>query len=514
MASNLSEIIQNGLATTLESLLAKTVVLEQTTKAHPSDLKGQCVKVQTTFKFDKFTSNWSFYIPAYGANYILNLMMGEDSEPTEDLNDDTLDALNEVVSNICGGLSTTINGSGFEDLGSVQFSLEGNEIEKDASQFATLDNLFRFSLSLEEKEVLFFIVFDEPILPYIETITASETTQVEEVDNEEEEEVPEEAGSKEAEDIEEDTSEDETPDETISEDKIEEDTEGKKEDNEKDTKNEETEEVVSEEKPKESILKKLNFLKVDETLEPEEAKQAKLKKIIILVSALFGIVIITGVVLFLTGAFDPEAIEEPIDTNTTIKKEAVVKIKAKPIKKYIDFKITQINPKRLNKKLSLLTKYEILEEDAIEKIKAAQKEKLYKEKQARLNAFAMKNKEEALFQQLAGNKELIHKNKYTVPALESDTNNTMDKDNVVINSFVQIPTLKLNKFKSFIKKAKEVTANLSICKDENGRTQIFVGPFLDKKSRTNTLKSLSKKLKKDTKLLDLSQKDFDERCKF
>ena len=519
MASNLSEIIQNGLAGTLESLLAKQVVLEQTTKAHPSDLKGQSVKVKTAFKFEKFTSNWTFYIPALGANHVLNLMMGEDIEPSEELNDDTLDALNEVVSNICGGLSTTINGSGFEDLGSVQFSLEGNEIELDSSKDALLENLFRFALSLEGQEVLFFIEFDEPILPYIETITSSETTQVEEVDDDEvndeeqnEEELQEELNS---EDNDENNKQEEDTDELIEGDTDKEDESNSSK--AKDDKNTDTkEEAQEEDKPKESILKKLNFLKVDETLEPLEAKQVKLKKIIILVSILFAIVIITGITLFLMGTFDPEVIEEPIENNTTIKKDTIVKIKAKPIKKYIDFQMSQINSKRLNKKLSLLTKYEILEEDAIEKIKALQKEKLYKEKHARLEAFAKKNKEEALFQQHKNQDSLVHTNKYTIPGIENDNSlaKISNKNITEVNNFIQIPTLKLNKFKIFIKKAKEVTANLSICKDENGRTQIFIGPFLTKDSRTKALKTLSKKLKKDTKVLDLTQKDFEERCKF
>ena len=504
MASNLSEIIQNGLAGTLESLLTKEVILDHITKAHPSDLKGQCVKVKTSFKFDKFTSNWVFYVPALGANHILNLMMGEDTEPSEELNDDTLDALNEVVSNICGGLSTTINSSGFEDLGTVQFTLEGNEIELDATKDALTQNLFRFSLSMEDKEILFFIVFDESILPYIETITSSEITQVEELEDEDEEEDEDDL-------IEEDQEEDNDDLDELEKDEPE------KIKNDLDTKNPESTEELEKEKPKESIFKKLNFLAVDETLEPQEAKQVKLKKIIIIVSILFALVIATGVTLFFMGTFDPEVVEEPLDVNTTVKKETIVKIKTKPIKKYINFEISKINTTRLNKRLLLLTKYEILEEDAVEKIKAAQKEKLYKEKLQKLEEFAINNKEEALFKQVKNKEELIHKNKYTIPALEGEANNTsiiLNKEVTVLNSFIQIPTLKLNKFKEFIKKSKKVTANLSICKDENGRTQIFIGPFLSKDSRDNILKSLNKNLKKDTKLLDLSKKDFEEKCKF
>jgi len=229
------------------------------------------------------------------------------------------------------------------------------------------------------------------------------------------------------------------------------------------------------------------------------------------------IVILTGIILYFTGAFEPTIIEKSKDANTTtIKKDKIVAIKSKPIKKYIDFKMSQINKKRLNRKLSLLTKYEILEDDAIEKLKAIEKERLYKERQAKLELFAKRNKEEPLFEKIAKDKNIIHKNNFKKDGINTINNKSDSKDTkkIIFDSFVQIPTLKFSKFSKFIKKAKKVRANLSICKDSNGRTQIFVGPFLDKISRTNTLKTLNKKLYKDIKQLNLSKKDFDKMCKF
>ncbi len=515
MASDLSELIQNGLSGTLESLLAKKTNLDKTTKAHETNLQGQCVKVSTTFKFEKITSNWSFFIPALSATYILNLMMGENAEPSEDINNETVDALNEVVSNICGGLSTSINSSDFKDLGTVQFSLAGNE-QVDGKDYASTENLFKFAIILEEKEILFYIAFDEEIMPYIETIAASEISQAEKV-NEEESETEDEnsdENSKE-EDAKIDETENENEDEVEAEiednldandAKVDDKEELEEKTNETTTENEnlEKDDDKNNEEEKEkggkkklkisfSFLKKLNFLKVDENLSDDEKKQAKLKKIIILVGSLFGVVIFIGILLYFMGAFEPEVIEKQKDTNATKEKiNKLVKIKSVQKKKHINFQMSQINMNRLNRKLSLLTKYEILEDDIIEKRKIIEKEK-----QLKLEKFAQKNKEEPLVKSIS--KKISYKN---------------DKKQKDLNKFIQIPTLKLKNFKDFIKKAKKANANLSICKNKEGRIQVFIGPFLNKEDRDNILKTLDEKLIKDTKKLNLSKEDFEKKCSF
>ena len=510
MASDLSELIQNGLSGTLESLLAKTSTLDITNKAHPSDLKSQCVKVNAKFEFENITSIWSFFVPALGASHIFNLMMGEEIEPSEEIDDDTVDALNEVVSNICGGLSTAINGSGFEDLGSVKFSLDGNEMV-DGTEYATTDNLFKFIINIEERPIDIFIAFDDVIMEFIETIASSPITEVKEDEPQEEgteAEQPEENKEEETESSEEENKEDKDN---------EVDDENSKEENK-----EEAEGIVEDtKKSKFAFLEKLNFLKVDETLSEEEQKQTKLKKIIILVSIIFALVIIVGAVLFFTGAFDPNSSPDENSTSTDINssiapKQKKATIKTKVRKKQINFKTSQINIKRLNKRLSLLTKYEILEEDAIEQIKAKDRERLYREKQKRLEDFAGNNKEEAIFTKVTSkNGEIDRKSRYSVDGINTNKTNISDNNQVEVKGlYIQIPTLKLKQFRHLIKQAKKVSASLSICKDLNERTQIFIGPFISDKSRTKTLKNISSKLLNQTKKIELTKVEFNNSCNF
>ena len=512
MASDLSLLIEDGLSNTLASLLSKEAKLEKTIRASDNLLSNQCIKIDTTFTFDKLKSSWSFFIPALTATYILNLMMGDDSEPTEDITDDTVDALNEVVSNICGGLSTTINGSAFDDLGNVQFSVEDNK-KVEGDDFSTIANLFQFTISLDGKDIYFFIAFDETILPYIDTITAN---KAEEIVPDEEPEANEEITEA---DLEEEKNEEKEEEAKKENKEVPEEKKDVPKDDEKIDKSgkDETNDSDKEEIPKVSILQKLNFLKIDENLSPEDAKNAKLKKIIILIAGLLGIVILTSIILFFMGTFDPPPPPKPLDNNITKPKDDPnIHLNSNIKEKQITFTINKINVKRLNRKLILLTKYEILEEDAIEKLKKAEKEKQYLDRQRRLELFAKMNKEESLFNKTKSGAKVTHQNKYITEALTKDKNRTIKtiQEEIVLDSFVQIPPLKLRKFQTFIKTSKKFHANLSICKNQQGRTLIFIGPFLDDKTRDKIIKTIDKKLVKFITKITLPKEEFEKKCKF
>jgi len=409
-------------------------------------LKGECAKVDANFEFDNFASVISFFIPALSATYILNIMVNnENAKPIETINDEALDAAKEVVGNICGGFSTIINELNSEELGNTQFSLKETTKIK-GEDFATKDNLFRFVVEVDEQEIILFALFEESLVPYIGTLMKSEVTQVETPTKEE---LP-----------------------AITSNNVKKET-----------------------KPKETVKKKpkkSSSISLDEELTQEEIKRKKLKKIILIVGIVFIAIILIGIGLYFIGFFESKTYEQTKDKNITKKIDRSITIETKPRKKYINFKMSQINVKRLEQKLSLLTKYEILENDETERLKA--KEKLAREKQARLEKFAKQNKEESIFQS----------------ASLKDNNQTKS-----IKYFAQIPTLKIKKFKKFIKASQIISAHLSICKDTNNRTRVFVGPFKDKKTRNKIINILkNKKLKKEIKKLNLTSKEFDTMCNF
>ncbi len=208
--------------------------------------------------------------------------------------------------------------------------------------------------------------------------------------------------------------------------------------------------------------------------------------------------------MFFTGAFDPEVIEEvPLTKEQLIKKETTITIKTQPVKKYITFTMDQINPARINKRLKLLTKYEIIEDDALELIKAKEKERLYQEAQLKLENFAKNNKEESLSKD---GKNVFAPGKMNVAVVKPDS--------LPMQKFIQIPTLNLNKYQQLIKQSKQIKVNLSICKDSDSRTLVFLGPFSNNATRDTMLQSVPKNLTKDLIRLNLTKKEFNEKCSF
>jgi len=457
MASDLSQLIHEGLCSTINGLLTKTTTLKTITKIHEKDLENlQVLKINSTFEFNDIVSTWSYIIPAYTGSYIFNAMIGDDSEPVLEFDSDIADAMNEVVSNISGGLTTAINGSEFEDLGTSKFTTSSEGII-DASTLIDNENMYKFALDLDGTDLDIFIIFDKLILPFIETIKQSEVTKyedeveekIEEVQNQEEEKTP---------------------------------TNDEKEETKEETK------IVEEQQ--------------DDT--EDDSKNKKLKKLIIVVAGLIVTTIVAGVTMFFLGMFDPEPIV--VDQNKTkiVKTEDNIHIIKYNYTPKVNFKLSDINIDRLNKRLKILTKYDILTDKEIAKQKAEEEKRLYFiKKEKELEAFAKLNKEESL------HKKENTKEQTSLITVTPEIINNMEKKFLVMDS------LKYSGYKELIKKLNSKDARISICQNEIGKTLVYIGPFKDE----NIQKDMKKLIKNryndlEIKLVTLTQEQFNEQCDF
>ena len=177
MASDLSQIVQDELANTLEQLLSKKTEIKA---AELFDGEGcsseQCIAVETKYEFSNLTTTWKFFIPTLAATKFEYFMLGGMGDLKEHIDDEIADAVNEIVSNISGSICTSVNAQGFEDLGNVKFEVLGYEIVETAVLKATSD-LYKFELDMEGESLLVFISFEESFLPYISTITGIEAEE-------------------------------------------------------------------------------------------------------------------------------------------------------------------------------------------------------------------------------------------------------------------------------------------------------------------------------------------------
>lgn len=498
MASDLSTLTQEGLCSTLNNLLGKTAILHETTKAHPKDLENkQVLKIESTFEFDSITSTWTFLIPALTASTIFNEMLGETSEPEEKIDSDIADAISEFVSNISGGLATAINGSGFDDLKNTKFTINSNEIIQADELIDDIDNIFKFKIDLEGRELNILIFFDNVILPFIDSISKSPQSQYNEIvevetEGETEEEIPE---------AEEETSKEESH-------------------------NEKTEETTSETATNEVSIDNIENQQ-DETSQEvleDNKKNKKMKIIIITVASLLALVIITILVLFFTGAFEEEPPKqiEPPKPKTVLTKDGVEVVKYYKEEK-TDIEASLINENRLNKKLALLTKNSVLTKEDIKKQKEEkEKRKNILSQQEKLEEFKENNKEESLEEEdlkVSVSAVTIDKVKSTNEVSKSSinlatTNNQEYKTIIPQKNYISLDTLKYKLYKELISKSNSSTARISICKNEKGRTTIYIGPFVDENIKNSLMDELKKINSIEVTDENLTNEQFDTRCSF
>ena len=106
---------------------------------------------------------------------------------------------------------------------------------------------------------------------------------------------------------------------------------------------------------------------------PIQKKQNKFVKILTIVISILLSLVSIGAVLYLIGVFDPKPVaKQPKAQEVKVQKEEY------------QFTPNDIDANRLNKKLNLLTKYEIVENSTTEEQKAQEKENLYLEAKKQL----------------------------------------------------------------------------------------------------------------------------------
>jgi len=503
MATDLSKIIQDGISTTLVGLLGKDSTFKETTKVDIRDLSNnEFLQVNSEFAFDKLTTLFEFFIPAPSASVIFNTMMSaDDYDIATTIDDDTSDAMSEFVSNLSGGLVTTFNAENIDDLGNVKFNIQHKEIVQ-GSEIQNIDTFFRFSIDIEEKNVLVFIRFQEEFLPFIPNIAESEVTfypaEVDEEDDESEE--PEEATNLETK-------------ETSTE-----------------TKEEEKEELKSSEEDNESDTQE------------EEEKTSKLKKLLtkrnkIILGVVGGLIVILLALSIFSGSEEEEMVEEEVVKQEQPKEEKEPqKIETQSYKtlKKIDFDVNDIHVERLNKRLSTLTKYHVLSEEEIrqeEREERARLEKLQREKE--LLEFAKQNKEEPVIIQEEMSKETEPEQKVETPVQSQDItqipqetvkqtvqmiDNESKQEEIKKESssyYISSNDIKYNLYKNLVLQGEFTTARISICNDKDGRTSIFIGPFQSDVQQMKMKTLIQKENANITiDLLNITKEEFDQKCNF
>ena len=171
MASDLSNIFKDELSNTLEQLLSKNSQVETIVKLS-SDNFDSTQLVECTVKFDikGVSSDVIFYVPTLSATKFEYLMLGGMGDLKEHIDDEITDAVNEIISNICGSFCTSVNAQGMPDINSIKSEVKNSKII-DGSILSSKNNAYEFILSLDSEKLPIIICFDDFILPFFSSIT-------------------------------------------------------------------------------------------------------------------------------------------------------------------------------------------------------------------------------------------------------------------------------------------------------------------------------------------------------
>ena len=171
MASDLSNIIKSEIINTLESLLSVSGSVDETSLIDSGDLsKEQCVKVEVNFEFAGLNSRWKFYIPTAAGTKFEYLMLGGITDLKDTIDDEIADAVKEIVSTICGSISTSTNAQGFDDISGMKFSLGDSAIVQCSDESDTT-SIYKFNLLLNDENIIVYIDFDKNSLPFVKLLS-------------------------------------------------------------------------------------------------------------------------------------------------------------------------------------------------------------------------------------------------------------------------------------------------------------------------------------------------------
>lgn len=169
MASDLSNVFKNELSNTLEQLLGKKAKISETKKLDDIFDSSNFIEADVKFDIKGLSSAIVFYIPTISATKFEYLMLGGMGDLKEDIDDETTDAVNEIVSNICGSFCTASNAQGMPDIVGMKSEIKGTKkVEKSA---LSGKEIYLFNIFLEEDATPILISFEKTFSPFFSLIT-------------------------------------------------------------------------------------------------------------------------------------------------------------------------------------------------------------------------------------------------------------------------------------------------------------------------------------------------------
>ena len=103
-----------------------------------------------------------FLLPPAFSTAVCDLMLGGEGEAKEEVNDDDLDAIKEIISNILGALSTTLEAQ--KDMEDFKFEILDVKFVTTKEDFSEYSYIVNFNCKVKEVVSICSVLFDEAFL--------------------------------------------------------------------------------------------------------------------------------------------------------------------------------------------------------------------------------------------------------------------------------------------------------------------------------------------------------------
>lgn len=263
----------------------------------------------------------------------------------------------------------------------------------------------------------------------------------------------------------------------------------------------------------------------NENLKSNKSNKNILRIVLIGIISLLLLVFFLGIILYFLGFFDTK---KDIDKNVvpkTNKKETIV-----PISK---FNINEINPTKLNKLLSNLTKDNIYNKNIEEKEKLENERKIL-ENESKRKEELLKKQQSFLEQEkknLEKKKSQLEMEKEKIEKLKNENiklKNALEKQHTTVpislvktkkqkNDFlmlINIVKIKGILYKDYLDKITKIDPNVVLCRDKWNNIEIYYGPFNKNQIREELLTKLIKNGFKEAYKVELTQEEYNKSCNY
>lgn len=152
-------IVKNEIVATFEQLLGASVSVEDVIASEtPSEVNG--VIVNASLESTENNGVWEFFVPS---SLVLNsefLMLGGVGEPKEEIDEEAIDAIKEIISNICGSVATSVSSQGFESFGTTKLQVQ-DVSSSSFEEWELKENSFNIKVKINDGDYELLLNVDE-----------------------------------------------------------------------------------------------------------------------------------------------------------------------------------------------------------------------------------------------------------------------------------------------------------------------------------------------------------------